>query len=72
MNLLYPILFLLFGFIIGRLSNMVRVIGTLRVDNSDPEDGSYLFLELETGTAKLEHGDIVSFKVNTESYISHE
>ena len=70
--MLYVIITLVLGFVIGWLSNMRQIIGTIRVDNSDPEDGPYLFLELTTGMGKLEHGDIVSFKVNTESYISHD
>lgn len=72
MSMLYIIAALVLGFAIGRLSNIKQVIGVIRVDNSDPEDGPYLFLELKKGMAKFEHGDIVSFKINTESYISHD
>ena len=72
MNMSYVIVTLLLGFALGYISNMRRVIGVIRVDNSDPEDGPYLFLELETGMSKLKHGGVVSFKVNTKSYITQD
>lgn len=72
MDIFYVIVAVLLGFALGYISNAKRVMGVMRIDNSDPEDEPYLFLELKTGIGKLEHGDIVSFKVNTESYISHE
>ena len=59
------------GYILGKL-NSSKPLGTLRVDRSDPDDGPYLFLELKSNPNKLTHGSIVTFKVNTKSYISHE
>ena len=48
--------------------------GTLRIDRSDPDDGPYLFLELEKDC----HVDVIAkrkyvkFEVRDESYISQK
>ena len=51
------ILFLLGGAILGafitRLIGRKNTIGTLKVDNSDPDSGPYLFLEIDCGKAHL-------------------
>ena len=49
-----------------------RSLGTIRVDSSDPEDGPYLFLELNAPPSMIAEKDYVMFKVNTESYISQK
>ena len=59
------------GYILGKLHRS-KPVGTLRVDRSDPDDVPQLFLELESVPSRLTHGSIVTFKVNTKSYISHE
>lgn len=59
------------GYILGKLYRP-KPVGTLRVDRSDPDDAPQLFLELESMPSRLTHGSIVTFKVNTKSYISHE
>ena len=48
-----------------------RSVGTLRIDNSDP-DGPYLFLELATAPSELEHATYVQMKVNKTNYISQK
>ena len=49
-----------------------KKVGTLREDNSDPEAGPYLFLELDRGgLAKIQSKDkqIVCMYVNRQNYI---
>ena len=58
------------GLIIGKLIFDKVIIGTIRVDTSDPDDNPYLFLELESDINKLKHGDVVCVVINKESYIS--
>lgn len=44
-------------------------VGTLRVDQSDPTDAPYLFLEIEKGMGDISRKKYVLLRVNTESYI---
>jgi len=47
-----------------------ELVGTLRVDRSDPDEPPYLFVELEpNGMSKINEMKTVRFKVNLESYI---
>lgn len=62
------------GFIFGRRSpiwNKESLVGTLRVDTSDP-DGPYLFLELHTPISEVMRHKQVTMDVSTESYISQK
>ena len=47
-------------------------VGTLRVDQSDPTDAPYLFLEIEKGMGDISRKKYVLLRVNTESYIPHD
>lgn len=49
-----------------------KVVGTLRIDSSDPEDGPYMFLELNKGTGDVSRRKVVTLKVSTESYLSRK
>ena len=65
---------MIIGIIIGySISLWLRtkgLIGTLRVDHSDPDEAPYLFLELSNGGFdKIQQGKIVSFVVKMEDYI---
>lgn len=62
---------IIIGFIIG-FKKKRPPIGTLRIDRSDPYDKPYLFLEMDVNPDKLLHYKYVTFKVNTESYISRK
>ena len=45
--------------------DMRRIVGTLRMDNSDPDDGPYLFLEiLPGGMEKIRASKSVLLKVD--------
>ena len=49
------------------------VVGSLRVDQSDPDSGPYLFLELShEGVDAIYKKKYVVLKVNIQDYISHE
>ena len=50
-----------------------KQIGSLRIDRSDPDDGPYLFLELEPGGIyKLQHSKYILLKVEERDYISRD
>ena len=68
---------LILGVIVGYVAGVAtkathNLIGTLRVDNSIPEDGPQLFLELETGIPDIKTRDYVTLRVNVQNYISHK
>lgn len=64
------------GMVVGSLSACIIfrlfVVGTLRVDRSDPDDVPYLFLELSKDARTASRKKYVIFKVRNENYISHE
>lgn len=67
----------IFGIVIGLLvAHYVfrpKQIGSLRIDRSDPDDGPYLFLELEPGGIyKLQHSKYILLKVEERDYISRD
>lgn len=68
---------ILVGFIIGaaisRLIFKEKPVGSLRVDQSDPDGGPYLFLELNRdGTDAIYKKKYICLTVNFKNYISHE
>lgn len=72
-----PIIFLVIGVLIGYvLSRFIpkeKPVGTLRVDQSDPDSGPYLFLELTyQGAEVIQKKKYVLFKVDLKSYIPHK
>lgn len=70
------IIFLAIGIVVGCiLSRLIpkKIVGTLRVDHSDPDSGPYLFLELNHGGMEtIRKKKYVLFEVNLKSYIPHE
>ncbi|HOA80595.1 MAG TPA: hypothetical protein PKK61_05975 [Defluviitaleaceae bacterium] len=44
-------------------------IGDLRIDNSDPEDGPYIFLELSKRIGNISSKKYVVLKVKLENFI---
>lgn len=73
--MLEGLIILLLGYILGavitKLLDYRKPIGTLKVDNSDP-DGTHLFLELTTDPNRLESESYVVFKVDKSNYLSQE
>lgn len=73
MDFLYLCVFgigLIIGVIIGLLFLSSSKTGTLRVDRSDSEGETYLFLELDKPINKSISKKYVVFKVKRENYIS--
>lgn len=46
--------------------------GTLRVDTSDPEDGPYMFLEIDKGVENITSKRYILLKVDLHSYLPHK
>lgn len=65
----------LFGVAIGVIvtSLLIRSVGVIRIDQSDPDDHPYLFLEINRGCyEKLLRSKRVIFEVRKENYISQK
>lgn len=64
---------IIIGIVFGRQVFRRDVVGSLRVDQSDPDGGPYLFLELShKGADAIYKKRYVVLKVNIKDYISHE
>ena len=61
---------IIMGIIISLLFLSLSKSGTLRVDESDIDGDTYLFLELDKPVNKSISKKYVIFKVNRENYIS--
>lgn len=70
------IIFLAIGIVVGGIVSRLipkKIVGTLRVDRSDPDSGPYLFLELTHGGMEtIKKKKYVLFEVNLKSYIPHK
>lgn len=62
----------LFGHNRADMKNKISEVGSLRIDNSIPEDGPRLFLELTANLSEVYSKKYVILKVNTKNYLSHE
>lgn len=59
--------------VIGTLIAVLKLrIGVLRIDQSDPYEDPYLFLELAKPIDAFRHKAYVLLEVNNSNYISHE
>ena len=63
---------IILGYSLGVLAKSEKPVGTLRVDQSDPDDGPYLFLELETDPREVMRRKYVNLKVLVKDYVSHK
>ena len=61
---------IIIGIIIGLLFLSSSKSGTLRIDESDIDGDTYLFLELDKSVNKSISKKYVIFKVNRKNYIS--
>ena len=70
------VLLFLLGFMVGIVSFLVylivRSVGTLRVDQSDPTEQPYLFLELDKPVETVTNKKYVLFKVIKKNFISQD
>lgn len=65
----------LLGAVIGVIvtSLIIRSVGVIRIDQSDPDDRPYLFLEIDRGCYdKLLRSKRVIFEVRKDNYISQK
>ena len=72
-----PLIWLLAGILIGLLVSRLifkdNPIGSLRVDQSDPDSEPYLFLELDPGGMNdIYKKQSVRLRVKIKNYISHK
>ena len=74
--MLGTILIILAGAVMGSVITLLvcyeKPVGDLRIDCSDPDDGPYMFLELEQGTDVIGSRKRVTLNVNTKNYISQK
>lgn len=74
MEVLFLVLGILLGVIIGLIGLLVylavRSVGTLRIDQSDPTEEPYLFLELDNPVESFVNTKHVLFRISKKNYIS--
>ena len=64
---------IIIGIVFGRQVFRRDVVGSLRVDQSDPDSGPYLFLELDPdGADAIYKQRYVRLRVELRNYISHK
>ena len=70
------VLLVLLGFVGGMVFFLIclaaRSIGTLRIDQSDPTEPPYLFLDLDKPVESIVKEKYVLFKVSKKNFISQE
>lgn len=70
------ILLVLLGFVGGMVFFLIclaaRSIGTLRIDQSDPTEPPYLFLDLDKPVESIIKEKYVLFRVNKKNFISQD
>lgn len=74
MEIVIAVAMFVVGIIVGIMiaNKHNKPIGTLRIDQSDPDEAPYLFLELSEDPMKLMSSTYVTLKVNAKNYISHK
>lgn len=60
------------GLLFGKAWTDKHVIGNLRIDQSDPTEDPYLFLELFNGVHTFSDKKTVHLKVRAENYVSQK
>lgn len=75
-NFIYLIILLIgviIGLIVGRVISTGKTMGRLRIDNSEPDEPTRLFLELKGVTPDMiAKYKFVMFEVINESYLSRD
>ena len=70
------VLLVLLGFVGGMAFFLIclaaRSIGTLRIDQSDPTEPPYLFLDLDKPVESIIKEKYVLFRVNKKNFISQD
>lgn len=60
------------GILLEKIILHIKKSGTLRIDHSDPQDGPYLFLELEKGIHNISKRHCILLEVKLKNYYSHK
>lgn len=60
------------GLLLTKIILHIKTSGALRIDNSDPQDGPYLFLELEKGIYDIRRQNYILLEVKLKNYNSHK
>jgi hypothetical protein len=60
---------ILVGIVCTTVATRTKLVGSLRVDMSDPDDGPYLFLELSKDIGEIYRKKYVMFKVSLKNFI---
>ena len=72
LEVLLVLLGFVFGIVFFLICLVVRSVGTLRVDQSDPTEQPYLFLELDKPVETVTNKKYVIFRVSQKNFISQE
>lgn len=72
MDFIYIITGVIIGFIISIIIYDIRSIGNLRIDQSDPSDRPYMFMELRKKTGDISKRKFVILKVRREDFTSRK
>lgn len=67
---IWSILMVLVGIVIGRIVTLNGTDGFLIIDRSDPDDGPYLFVQLHKDVSKLSGRRCVIFRVSNKDITS--
>ena len=67
---IWSILMVLVGIVIGRIVTLNGTDGFLIIDRSDPDDGPYLFVQLHKDVSKLFGRRCVIFRVSNKDITS--
>lgn len=67
---IWSILMVLVGIVIGRIVTLNGTDGFLIIDRSDPDDGPYLFVQLHKDVSKLSRRRCVIFRVSNKNIAS--
>ena len=60
------------GILLAKIILRIKRSGALRIDHSDPQDGPYLFLELEKGIYDISKRHYILLEVKLKNYYSHK
>lgn len=72
MEVIYFCVGIVAGMVLHIFISRIKSVGTLCVDDSDLDDGPYLFLELSKDIGFIRRKKYVVLKVNLKSYIPHK
>lgn len=72
MSIIIFLIGLLIGFIVAVIAIPLKLVGSLRVDHSDPTEPPYLFLELSESVESISKRKAVILKVKIEDFIPHK